>query len=143
MISLPMALAPDGLMEICYEIDLVGKPMPPGCDLAPLSQPTGLPTITYKPGWTFWWEMRSRPYLCCRIRPPELKAFDCETGEERPISWRWQVPIPVTTQWIWERISGIEFHLRGEWFKVNGKRRMDPHDETTPYLKAAFSGGRI
>lgn len=129
-----MRKAPDGLMEILYIVGEDGEDEPE--DLSPLRPlPPGLPPISYKPGWTFWWEMRDHLYWCCRIREPELKAVDCHTGEPRPIAWKWRAPYPFNLAWHWDIISGIEYHMRGEWLKVSGKTVMNPHRETPYYQR--------
>jgi hypothetical protein len=123
------------MTEIHYEVGRDGLPKPDEYD-RPRSVPPRsleLPEIGYKPGWTFWWDIGRSLWLNCRIRPPELKAIDSGTGSDRPISWSWEATYAVDVDWVWEKISGIEYHLRGEWFSVDGAKPYDPHREGSAY----------
>ncbi len=127
-----MRTAPDGLLEIHYEIGLNGAPVSEDDD-PPTSHPTGLPEIHFKPGWSFFWDRGRSLHWNIVVRPPALKAQDSVTGEDRPISWRYVVEHP---DWhdCWRRIIGIDcYHLAAEWFEWDGVKPMHPHREMTQY----------
>jgi hypothetical protein len=121
---------------IHYEVGVNGEPLPDDHDPSepvPLPEWMRMPDLSYKPGWSFRWEGGAFVYLVITVAAPDLKAVDSVTGEERPISWRFQAPYPFNPMWLWERIAGIEYHERGEWLHIDGAKTFDPHDHESIY----------
>lgn len=105
-----------------------------------IAQDRLLPAITYKPGWTFEWEHSNHEphlFLLITVTQPDAKGFDRDDLTERTVNFKFAIAEPGTapdsgvrafsTEWLRNKIAGIESHEIDEWLRVDGTLVNDPH----------------
>jgi len=95
-----------------------------------------IPTIRYKPGWTFKLGGPERRFLCVFATTPD----SLNPARERCTQHMFEIPDPSplgadAARWIFDHLLLAELHEAGEFFDIAGHRPYFPHhqDEGSPY----------
>jgi len=96
---------------------------------------TLVPTLAYKPGWTFKIGGPGRQFLCVFARTTDSQNPATERTTQH------MFPLPAVTdareflRWVFEQLLLAELHEAGEFFSAGGHCPFFPHhqDEGSPY----------
>lgn len=95
-----------------------------------------VPTLAYKPGWTFKIGGPGNRFLCIFATTPDSLAPE----RQRTTQHMFEIP-PLqdrraAMRWVFDRLLDCELHETGEFFQVGSFRPFFPHhqDEGSPYV---------
>ena len=94
-----------------------------------------VPTLRYKPGWTFRIGGPLNGYLCVRA----VTVDSTDRHKTRPTGHMWPLPEPMPERdfirWVFSCLLLAEQHEAGEFFTVNDFAPFYPNhqDEGSPY----------
>jgi hypothetical protein len=101
-----------------------------------LAPATLVPSLTYKPGWSFKAAGPGGRFLCVFSRTPDSVAPE----RERMTQHQFEFPADAMTRegfarWVFACLMKAEFHEAAEFLQVDGQRPFFPYhqDEGSPY----------
>lgn len=95
-----------------------------------------VPSLHYKPGWTFKLGGPGGRFLCVFATTPDSNA----PQRQRTTQHMFEVPpLPdrrEALRWVFDRLLDCEHHEAGEFFRAGDFRPFFPHhqDEGSPYV---------
>ena len=95
-----------------------------------------VPTLAYKPGWSFKIGGPNRRFLCIFATTPDSLA----PQRERTTQHMFEIPSLAgrreALRWVFDRLLDCELHETGEFFQAGSFRPFFPNheDEGSPYV---------